>query len=166
MRQAKVISIRRTVAVLTGIAALMLAAFGCSYLFFSKSDFTEEENLVSVSTASNKLPRMGLENALPEGVKGLILVSGDKDNPVITAVTPKGTPINLCGSKSKTECKLVTTASALAFAVSGTAGLGFCEGLGTSRQCHMEGTHKDKWYWHSRIPDNKSHVPCDDTCQP
>ena len=175
MSQVNVISIKRKVAIGSGVAVLLLAAVGCSFLFFNHEDAPED--LVKVSNIPDRLPlpseRAALEKSLPKGVTGIILVSEIKntsEGPIITAITRKGDPINLCGSKSKTECTLATTAGALAQIVSGPTNseeantIGSCEVGTVSRSCHKDGNYQNKWAWH-RTPDRKNHSDCPSGCQ-
>ena len=54
MSQVNVISIKRNVAIGSGVAALLLAAVGCSFLFFN--DEHAPEDVVKVSNTPDKLP--------------------------------------------------------------------------------------------------------------
>jgi hypothetical protein len=165
MKTTTVISKRRNIAIGSGVVALVVMAFGCSY-FFDQGDTSE--NVVKVITTDDKRPRMGFEDTLPPDVTGVILVSPGKsetDKPTITAVSRKGELINLCGSK--TECNLDTTPDALTERVARiNKDQGTCYFNDEAKSCHKTGTNKDKWKWH-RSPDSGRHKKCqnDEGCQ-
>ena len=165
MSRFNVIPIKRNVAIGSGVAALLLAAVGCSYLFFN--DAHSSEDAVNVSIAPDKLPvnKADFANSLPKGVTGVILVSQSKnesDGPVITAISPKGETINLCASAAKPECKLLTTANGLPRLVIGTEDMGLCDT--STRTCHKDGTHAGKYY-HHKGTDVRKRASCPDSCQ-
>ena len=157
-----VIPIKRKIAIGSAVAALLLAAVGCSYLFFN--DEHSSEDAVNVSIAPDKLPvnKADFANSLPKGVTAVILVSQSaklSDGPIITAITSKGETINLCASAAKPECKLITTASGLPHLVIGTENMGLCDA--STRTCHKDGIHAGKYYYHNGI----RHTQCPDSCQ-
>jgi hypothetical protein len=168
MSQADIISIRRSVAIRLGVAVVLVAAFGCSLLLFDDVHSPERENIVRVSIKSDKLPPgpIGIER-LPKGITAIIFVSqgtAEAEGPILTAVTPQGEPMILCGSPSEPECTLVTSPRALALAVSGDSSTGRCL-VGTYyRSCHKAGPYMNKWYWHAD-PDNRIHKDCPAGCQ-
>jgi hypothetical protein len=159
-----VISINRKLAIGSGIAALLLAAFGCSFFFYEEEDSSAPEDVVKVSTRPDKLPPQGFERTLPKDVTGVILVSVDNDKvPIVTAITPKGAPINLCGSPPTTECELVTSPDALvrmlATSTSSTDNPGTCTAGSKVYSCHTAGINKNKRKWH-QSPDRNVHYQC------
>jgi hypothetical protein len=166
MSELKVIPRKRNVAIGLSVPVLFLSIIGCYYVLSKEPPPTSAEEFVNAIQEPVKLPQE-FEKTLPAGVKGLILVSEGKnkdDDPIVTAIDLTGTPINLCGSISKTRCKVDTTGNALVLAVVNTGASGFCESGTFSRQCHMDGPHKDRWYYHRKDPDKYKHSDCPDGC--
>ena len=182
MRKNIVISINPKLAIGAGLAALLIAGFGCS--FFDDEDSPAPEDIVRVSTAADKLPELG--KLLPEDVTGVLLIrkgKNESESPIITPLTRDGEPKNLCGS-SDSECELVTSPDALLRMVgtianaasitlrmlstspnTSTASTTTTDSPGTCKvrdrryDCHKTGIHKNKRNWH-QSPDTAIHRQC------
>jgi len=103
----------RNVGISLGIAALLLAAFGCNY-FSGKSKIDYPGDSVDVIAKKIEVPK-GFDEVFKD-FAGLLLV--DQEGRV-TAITTKGEPIDLCGSGK--DCKIVLTTYAVVDALKGGA---------------------------------------------
>jgi hypothetical protein len=123
-----------------GIAALLLAAFGCNY-FYGKGKVEYPGDRVNVSAKKIEVPK-GFDEVFKD-FTGLLLV--DKEGKV-TAITTKGDPIDLCGSGSGKDCQVVLTTYALVDALSGSRRCGRCTANDELYTCHKD---KQKYPCHT-----------------
>lgn len=158
-----IISIKRNVAIASGVAVLLLAPLSCAY--FSKK--ASPDDIVNVIQKEVVVPPGFQKTFTDLGVKGLILVSGGGKNGeplTIRVVTPSGTPIDLCDSGTET-CELTTPAAPLLSIASFLPACGSCSDGATLRECHKDGPKKNKWYCHLGPNDQNSHHACISACR-
>jgi hypothetical protein len=139
---------RRNVVIGWSLAALLLAALGF-YYFYEKGQVEYPGDSVNVTVKKIELPN-GFEDAF-KGFTGLLLVD-EAGN--VTAITPKGQSIDLCGPGSKNGCKVVLTTYALVDALRGSLQCGRCSSDDELVTCHKD---TQKYPCHTR----KRHHSCE-----
>jgi hypothetical protein len=120
----------RKLIIWSAVTMLLTGAIGC-YLTYANGTADYLGDLVTVTAKPVQIPQ-GFEEAFKD-FTGLLLV--DKQGQV-TAITPKGGNINLCGQGRGPDCKVVLTAYALVDALSATGSCGRCDVGGELTSCH------------------------------
>jgi hypothetical protein len=103
---------KRNLAIGSSVAMFLLGALGY-YFFYANGTVEYLGDLVTVTAKPVQIPQ-GFEESFKD-FTGLLLVDRERK---VTAITPEGDRINLCGTGRGPECDVVLTAYALVDALS------------------------------------------------
>jgi len=115
--------------IIAGVAALSLIVTGCSHHYTGDNVIVQSKPVEITKDVENRF----------KDFTGLLLV--DKDGKV-TAITPSGKPIDLCGVKYGPNCEVELTAHAIVQSLRSLTTeadtQGRCFAAGRLRTCHVE----------------------------